>query len=346
MTFRLLFRLSGIFLFSMMLLTGGRGGSAWAQDTTTIYFPLVPKESVEFWTNPHCECVDYAVRYLFGGPLSGDWEYAYQMASDAYFARQEAGFRFRTPYPDPGNAIIFQPYSKFQIKYTDGPQQGEWVDVTLDNSAGHVGIVQSATYLYPGAWEIVMRSANWEDSYGWTVPVGAEYGCSNVGESTIRVGMSEMGISYWGQGPWFIHNINSIKVIDVPGWAQTDAELWQYDYTGGQNQVWWITNDGTTDFEYTFKNDWSWKCIDVWGASVLPGTHILQYTCQYGDNQKWLLNPVYPFSYNIVSKSSGLCLDVEGSSLENGAFLIQNTCNGSDSQKWFLKSGMDWGTTP
>ena len=346
MMLRQLFRFTGLLLVSTLLLAGAGSQKASGQDSTNVYLPLIPKEPVQYYQNPDCECVKYAVEYLFGGPLypGESWDYAYQMASERYFGRQEAGFRFRTPFPVSGFAIIFQPGSQFQIKYTAGAMQGQWVDVTLNNSAGHIGIIQSSTYLYPGTWEIVMRSANWEDTYGWTVPVDPEYGCANVGDSTIRVAMSEMGISFWGEGPWFINNLNSLKVIDVPSWAQTDAELWQYDHTGEENQLWWIWNYVDDDFDYEVRNDWSWRCMDVWGDSSLPGAQILQYSCHYGGNQQWLFNPVYPFSYNIVSKSSGLCLDVEGESLENGAYLIQNTCNGSDSQKWFLESGMDWGT--
>lgn len=288
-------------------------------------------------TGEHCECVLYAVRYLFDkDSLPGSWDYAKNMASDLYWGRYDANYKFRTPYPEPGDAIIFQPNAVFEVMLTKGYAAGTWLKTTVGNSYGHIGIVTSASYLYPAGWELEIRSANWEET-NWTYPVPTEEGCNNVGTSSIKVAFQETGISFWRGGPFIIRNPNSGKCLDVPGWTINDAPLNLYSCTFQDNQIWGIRGDGADTFDYTIQNSYSAKCMDVSGESTQAGTPILQYGCHYGDNQDWIFNPVYPASYNIISKSSGLCLDVEGSSTEDGAAIIQNTCDGRESQKWMLK---------
>lgn len=81
----------------------------------------------------------------------------------------------------------------------------------------------------------------------------------------------------------------------------------------------------------------SGKCLDVTAASYEAGAKIIQHFIHGGKNQKWMLEPVEPGYYRIVSTHSGKYLDVVGGSRDNAIDVIQNSPNEGDSQKWSLQ---------
>ncbi len=75
-------------------------------------------------------------------------------------------------------------------------------------------------------------------------------------------------------------------------------------------------------------------CLDVYGASVSRGTPIVQWPCNWGENQFWAMYTAasdsrYKF---LVAGHSGRCLDVPGASRAAGEALWQWDCNQTDAQ--------------
>lgn len=81
----------------------------------------------------------------------------------------------------------------------------------------------------------------------------------------------------------------------------------------------------------------SGKCADVVSGSTAEGAEIIQYACNGGGNQQWLLQGSGDGHYQIMSWSSGKCLDVHGASTADGAQIIQWPCNGASNQQWELR---------
>ncbi len=81
----------------------------------------------------------------------------------------------------------------------------------------------------------------------------------------------------------------------------------------------------------------SGKCLDITGASTMPGTTAIQYACGSGDDQKFQLTPVTG-GYSIMGKQSGLALDILGgaSVTWGGAAVDQWSYWGGASQIWQL----------
>ncbi len=304
-----------------------------------------------FWYRPeHCECVKYVVRSLFDQDslsIPGTWDTAAQMADDQYWGTYDANYAFRVQVARPGDAIIFQPDAPFEVLVHQYGgfigYRAYWENVTLDNGAGHIGLVTSADYhADEGKWYISMKSANWESHSTseihkeWVTGLRTESGCWNVGDSEIKV-PNGPGISFWRPGPFEIVSNSSGKCVDVPGATNQDVALSQYSCNQGDNQRWLIRGDSTQPFVFPIISTSSGKCMDVPGSSTQNGTGIMQYSCNYGGNQKWLFQAVGDGTYNILSKSSGKCLDVEQGSTQDGARIIQYDCHGGDNQRWWLR---------
>lgn len=81
----------------------------------------------------------------------------------------------------------------------------------------------------------------------------------------------------------------------------------------------------------------SGKCADVVSGSTADGAQIIQYACNGGGNQQWLLQSSGGGYHQLMSWSSGKCLDVDGASTADGAQIIQWPCNGASNQQWELR---------
>ncbi|MEV7279272.1 RICIN domain-containing protein [Streptomyces sp. NPDC093111] len=75
-------------------------------------------------------------------------------------------------------------------------------------------------------------------------------------------------------------------------------------------------------------NNTSGMCLDVGGGSGANGASVIQWACNGGNNQKWLLR-----DGQLVNAASGKCLDIPGGQ-GAGARLVQWACNGGGNQHW------------
>jgi hypothetical protein len=82
----------------------------------------------------------------------------------------------------------------------------------------------------------------------------------------------------------------------------------------------------------------SGKCVDVPGGSTSDGTFLIQWTCNGGSNQSYLLTDTGGGQYTLKNSNSGKCLDIPGGSTTNGTGIEQWTCNNGNNQKFTLGS--------
>ena len=100
---------------------------------------------------------------------------------------------------------------------------------------------------------------------------------------------SENGVPYW-----VIKNNYSGKVLDVSG-TSAGANVQQYAYHGGDNQLWTLKMAGDGYFYICSKLgnctslDSSSLVLDLWGYSADNGTNITISGYHGGDNQQWYL---------------------------------------------------------
>jgi hypothetical protein len=137
-------------------------------------------------------------------------------------------------------------------------------------------------------------------------------------------------------GLYVLRAKHSGKALDVWGLSPYNgAAVQQWDYWGGENQKWLISNVGDGYYKLIAKH--SGKALDVSGFSPYNGAGILQWDYWGGDNQKWELMPVEDGYYRLTAKHSGKSLDVSGISPYNGAGILQWDYWGGDNQKWSLE---------
>ncbi len=75
------------------------------------------------------------------------------------------------------------------------------------------------------------------------------------------------------------------------------------------------------------------KCLDAEGAGTSPGTRVIIWECQGGQNQRWNVNA----NGTITGVPSGLCLDTDNGGTGNGAQTVLRNCNGASTQRWTLR---------
>lgn len=93
----------------------------------------------------------------------------------------------------------------------------------------------------------------------------------------------------------------------------------------------------------------SGKCLDVENGSVNDQANVQQYTNHGGDNQRWLLKPIWPLVdiaipvayafhpvFMILNGHSGKCLDVENASLQDQANVQQYEPHYGLNQQWIM----------
>ncbi len=79
------------------------------------------------------------------------------------------------------------------------------------------------------------------------------------------------------------------------------------------------------------------SCLDVPGWSTANGVDLDQWTCNGGNNQKFVFLDAGGGYYSIVNENSGKCLDVPSWSTTNGVSIDQWSCNGGDNQKFQME---------
>ncbi len=134
-------------------------------------------------------------------------------------------------------------------------------------------------------------------------------------------------------GTYSITCLKSGLVLDVRGGSlQNGAQIDQYYYNGGANQLWSLFQQGNG--AYVIQSVNSGLVLDVKGGSLKNGALVDQYSYHGGTNQQWNLN--YSNGYIIQSVKSRLVLDVKGGSLQAGALVDQYADHGGTNQRWSL----------
>jgi hypothetical protein len=89
-----------------------------------------------------------------------------------------------------------------------------------------------------------------------------------------------------GSGYFSIINRNSGKALDVNG-GSTNAGtgIIQWDYSGGNNQQWQLTDIGFGYYKIINRN--SNQSLDVNGGATWNGGNIIQWYWNNGSNQQW-----------------------------------------------------------
>jgi subtilisin family serine protease len=88
----------------------------------------------------------------------------------------------------------------------------------------------------------------------------------------------------------------------------------------------------TTYYEVVARH--SGKCLDVFDASTLNGTQVIQWPCIGDFNQQWSVIPIGDGYFKFIARHSNKVLAVQSGSLLNGALVVQSTDSGTASQQW------------
>lgn len=86
-------------------------------------------------------------------------------------------------------------------------------------------------------------------------------------------------------------SVNSGMVLDVKGRSlDSGAEVIQWPWTGGPNQLWRMEAVGEGQFRIVSVH--SGKVVDVKGGSTANGAPLIQWPWHGGANQRWRLSAI------------------------------------------------------
>jgi galactan endo-1,6-beta-galactosidase len=149
--------------------------------------------------------------------------------------------------------------------------------------------------------------------------------------------VSTSAVSTIADGTYKIINRNSGLALDVAASGTANgANVDQATYTGGDNQLWTVTNLGGD--QYSIIGVGSGKSLDVTGSSTADGANIEIWTYSGSTNQTWTFAATSGGYYTITSVLSGKLLDVVGRSTASGANVDQWKSNGGNNQQWILQA--------
>lgn len=177
------------------------------------------------------------------------------------------------------------------------------------------------------------------DSYSLLTLSGTTLTTNNAaGLSRLQYGWNtatvNLPVGNFSSSAWYrIVCRQSNKGLDVNGQSTANGgAIVQWDYWGGNNQQWKITNLGNGYFSIINRN--SNKALDVNGGSTANGASVVQWDYAGGNNQQWQIIDMGFGFYEITNRNSGQSLDVNGASTANGATVIQWPYGGGRNQQW------------
>lgn len=177
------------------------------------------------------------------------------------------------------------------------------------------------------------------DTYSLLTLSGAALTTNNAsGLLRLQWGWNSTSISQpagnFNSASWYrISGRQSGKSLDVNGQSVANGGgIVQWDYWGGNNQQWKITDLGNGYYSIINRN--SNKTLDVNGQSTTQGAGIVQWDYWGGNNQQWQIIDIGFGYYEILNRNSGQSLDVNGQSTANGAGMIQWPWGGGRNQQW------------
>lgn len=123
---------------------------------------------------------------------------------------------------------------------------------------------------------------------------------------------------------------HSGKAMDASG-ASNGAKIQQWDYLGGSNQK-WIVSEPQAGY-YTLTSESNGKVVDA--AGTANGSKIQIWQSLLGDNQKWQITSLGNGYYKIIGKASGRAIAVKGATQGNGVELELRTFSSTKmEQQW------------
>lgn len=177
------------------------------------------------------------------------------------------------------------------------------------------------------------------DGYSLLTLSGTTLATNNAsGLSRLQYAWGNTSISFplgnFNSSAWYsVRCRQSNKSLDVNGSSTANGgAIIQWDYWGGNNQQWKITNLGNGYFSIINRN--SNKALDVNGSSTTSGANVVQWDYWGGNNQQWKIVDMGFGYFEIINRNSGMSLDVNGGSAANGASVIQWPYNGGRNQQW------------
>lgn len=154
------------------------------------------------------------------------------------------------------------------------------------------------------------------------------------------VGYSEVSTSM----EFYVKNANSGQYLDVyQGLDKNNANVQQWTYNGGKNQLWKFekvsTYKGSAIYKIISVNSSSKRVLDVSKGSSANNQNIALYKDQGSNNQQFVLYKNKNGSYRILSKCSNFNsgLTVKSKSCSKGGNVIQYNYNGSHNDEWYLE---------
>lgn len=136
-----------------------------------------------------------------------------------------------------------------------------------------------------------------------------------------------------------IRNVNSGLVLDICGARLFNgAVVWQYASHGGDNQKWYITNEGN-GYRIASKQDPRY-CLDVPGGVAVNGARMQVWESNGLKAQRFLINPITPIvpdgAYIIKSAASARVMDILGESSADGTIAQHYDNIGNLAQRFLL----------
>ncbi len=123
---------------------------------------------------------------------------------------------------------------------------------------------------------------------------------------------------------------HSGKSLDIDS---SNNNLMQYDYWGGDNQQFVVTNVGSGYYRISPLSATDYG-LDVNQQSTEDGANVQIWSYWGGANQRWQINDLGNGFYSIINRNSGKSLHVEDRHTTNGANVLQWTYQGEDNQQF------------
>ncbi len=137
-------------------------------------------------------------------------------------------------------------------------------------------------------------------------------------------------------GTYVLKNSHSGKAMDVTdGSANNGASIIQWDYWGGANQQWDITNTGNG--KYSIISTASKKALEVYNFGTNDGDDLVQWDYWGGPAQLWNLDALSNGNYGLINEHSGKAAEVYNFDTENGGNIVQYNYWAGGPQQWTLE---------
>jgi Ricin-type beta-trefoil lectin domain-like len=133
-----------------------------------------------------------------------------------------------------------------------------------------------------------------------------------------------------------IVNVNSRKAVEVKNYSRDNgAEICQWDFHGGDNQLWKVEVAG--DGLYYIKSVLTGKNLEVYGFSQDNGGRLTQWDNTSAKNQQWKFSRAEDGSFIITNYNSGKVMDINGASLANAGNVQQWQNANGNNQKFIIE---------